>query len=136
MVATTGQTQDTSAKIMQAAKELFAENGYDGVSIKNIAQLAGVNSALISYYFGGKAQLYQVVLKQQTEIFLSMMVRWKDTSLSPLQHIKRFMDGPARLHLADPHSIYMIYREFLTPTKTAADVVQERIIAIYEGLSE
>ena len=45
MVATTGQTQDTSAKIMQAAKELFAENGYDGVSIKNIAQLAGVNSA-------------------------------------------------------------------------------------------
>ena len=135
MVATTGQTQDTSAKIMQAAKELFAENGYDGVTIKRIAQLAGTTSALISYYFGGKAQLYQVVLKQQTEIFLSMMVRWKDTSLSPLQHIKRFMDAQARLHLADPHSIYMIYREFLTPTKTAADVVQERIIAIYEGLS-
>ena len=41
MVATTGQTQDTSAKIMQAAKELFAENGYDGVTIKRIAQLAG-----------------------------------------------------------------------------------------------
>ena len=39
MVATTGQTQDTSAKIMQAAKELFAENGYDGVTIKRIAHL-------------------------------------------------------------------------------------------------
>lgn len=135
MVATAGQTQDTSAKIMQAAKKLFAENGYDGVSIKNIAQMAEANSALISYYFGGKTQLYQAVLDQQANVFLAMMARWKDSPLSPLQRIKQFMDEQARLHLADPHSIYMIYREFLTPTKAGADIVRERIVAIYDGLS-
>ena len=136
MVTTTAQTQDTPVRIMQAAKNLFAENGYEGVSIKNIARTAGVNSALISYYFGGKTQLYQAVLNQQADLFLSMMKRWNGSPLSPLRRIKQFMDEQARLHLADPYSIYLIYRELLTPTKAGENVVRERIMGIYEGLAE
>ena len=37
-----------------AATDLFAANHFNGVSIKEIAKKSGVNSALISYYFGGK----------------------------------------------------------------------------------
>ena len=45
-------------KLLRAATELFARNGYDGVSIREISEAAGVNSAMISYYFGGKRGLY------------------------------------------------------------------------------
>ena len=49
----------TSAeKILQAATTLFAMNNFNAVSIKQIATASGCNSALISYYFRGKNNLY------------------------------------------------------------------------------
>lgn len=44
----------SAEKILLAATDLFAANHFNGVSIKEIAKKSGVNSALISYYFGGK----------------------------------------------------------------------------------
>jgi TetR/AcrR family transcriptional regulator len=45
-------------KIMRAARGLFAERGLEGVSVREIATTAGVNIAMVSYYFGGKEGLY------------------------------------------------------------------------------
>jgi len=55
----TPKAQQTSLRILKAAAELFEKYGYYNVSIKEIADLAQSNSALISYYFGGKEKLYQ-----------------------------------------------------------------------------
>lgn len=44
--------------IIKAAITLFGQQGYRGVSIRNIADSAGCNLASISYYFGGKESLY------------------------------------------------------------------------------
>mgnify|MGYP000004798076 FL=1 len=44
----------SAEKILLAATDLFAANHFNGVSIKEISKKSGVNSALISYYFGGK----------------------------------------------------------------------------------
>lgn len=46
-------------EIAMIAEEHFAIRGYDGVSIRDIATAAGVNSALIGYHFGAKEQLYR-----------------------------------------------------------------------------
>ena len=45
-------------KIMREARSLFAERGLEGVSVREIATAAGVNIAMVSYYFGGKEGLY------------------------------------------------------------------------------
>lgn len=47
-------TSQSAAKILKAAIDLFASDNFNAVSIKEIAIASGVNSALISYYFGGK----------------------------------------------------------------------------------
>ncbi|MGX8710289.1 MAG: TetR family transcriptional regulator [bacterium] len=49
---------DTKLKIIQAAKKLFAQNGFDGTSTRDIVSSAGVNISLISYYFGSKENLF------------------------------------------------------------------------------
>lgn len=41
-------------QIFEVAERLFAENGYDGTSIRSIAKQADINIAMISYYFGLK----------------------------------------------------------------------------------
>ncbi len=48
----------TRQRIISAASHLFAEYGRSGTSVRAIAQEAGVNSAMVSHYFGGKDGLY------------------------------------------------------------------------------
>jgi TetR/AcrR family transcriptional regulator len=50
-------------KILNSAKTVFIERGKDGARVDNIAQIAGVNKAMIYYYFSSKDQLYYQVLK-------------------------------------------------------------------------
>jgi|SRR4051794_5172414 AcrR family transcriptional regulator len=57
------QGKGRSESILDAAFRLFAEQGYTGISIKDIAGASGVNSALIYYYFASKDQLFIEVLK-------------------------------------------------------------------------
>ncbi|MES1161400.1 MAG: TetR family transcriptional regulator, partial [Bacteroidota bacterium] len=48
---------DKREHILIVAEELFGENGFDGTSVRDIAHKAGVNLAMISYYFGSKEKL-------------------------------------------------------------------------------
>jgi AcrR family transcriptional regulator len=53
---------DSSRKrLFASAERLFAERGFNGVSVRDIANDAGVNSALVGYYFGGKKGLLSEV---------------------------------------------------------------------------
>jgi len=53
----------TREALLRAGAELFAEAGYDGVSVAAIAGKARANKAMISYYFGGKRQLYRTIVQ-------------------------------------------------------------------------
>lgn len=50
---------DRKTTIANVAERLFSQHGFDGVSIRDIADAAAVNSALIRYYFGTKLDLYR-----------------------------------------------------------------------------
>lgn len=58
----TEKNKNTEVKIIETATELFAKNGFDGTSTREICKAAGVNISLISYYFGGKEELYKKVV--------------------------------------------------------------------------
>ena len=52
-----------AARILEVAEILFAERGYEGASISEIAQAAGVSKANVFHHFGSKDALYMEVLK-------------------------------------------------------------------------
>jgi AcrR family transcriptional regulator len=55
-------------RILDAAEALFAEHGYDGVTLRQIATRAGVDVALASYYFGKKLELFQAVFERRAAL--------------------------------------------------------------------
>lgn len=55
-------------RILQAAAKLFAERSADAVSMRAVARAAGVDVALVSYYFGSKAGLFQAVVGEQLDL--------------------------------------------------------------------
>lgn len=62
--ASTGSrgAEKTKGKILAAAKEAFGRYGYSGVGIRELAESAGVNNALIGRYYGSKAGLFEAAL--------------------------------------------------------------------------
>jgi AcrR family transcriptional regulator len=54
-------------KLLPAAERLFATRGYNGVSVRELAAAAGVNSALVAYHFGSKEGLLSEVYRRHCE---------------------------------------------------------------------
>ena len=54
--------ENAKEKILNTAIKLFAQKGYDGTSIREICKSANINICMISYYFGGKQELYQEII--------------------------------------------------------------------------
>ena len=55
---------DSRALLLKTATDLFAERGFDGVSVRDIVEAANVNISLVSYYFGGKEGLLDACLEE------------------------------------------------------------------------
>lgn len=53
---------DTRESILRAARETFAERGFEAASIRGIATSAGVDPALVHHYFGTKEQLFKACM--------------------------------------------------------------------------
>ena len=60
---------DKQVQIMETAEILFAEKGFNGTSVRDIAEKANVNLAMISYYFGSKDKLLEALFGYRGEIY-------------------------------------------------------------------
>ncbi len=58
----------TPQRILDSAEALFADNGYDGVSLRMITKQAGVELALPNYHFGSKLELFRHVIQRRSLI--------------------------------------------------------------------
>src|SRR4051794_36169004 len=54
----------TKDALLAAARQVFAERGFDRTTVRDIAQLAGVNQALLFRYFGSKEKLFRAVMNR------------------------------------------------------------------------
>lgn len=96
--------------IIAAAERLFAEKGFDGASVRDIAQDAEVNVAMISYYFGSKEKLMEAVFeKRTTDIRLKVENLLQDSRLSHLQKVEILIDDYVDkfIHQQEFHKIMM-----------------------------
>lgn len=72
------QRQDsalTKANIIDAAEELFAEKGYDGTGIMEIARKAGVPKSLIYYYFKSKDEILTELMNRLVKEVIEMKIK-------------------------------------------------------------
>ncbi len=60
----------TTAAILDAAEQLFSTRGYDDVTIRDIAEEAGVSHALVHQYLGSKAEVFRAVLARDDGLML------------------------------------------------------------------
>ncbi len=67
------EKQDAEIKIKEAARRVFLAQGYEGTKMRQIAEEAGVNLAMINYYFRSKEQLFQSIYAETFVQFVGQM---------------------------------------------------------------
>lgn len=63
--------QDTEEKIKEAARKVFQEKGFAGTKTRDIAEEAGLNLALLNYYFRSKKKLFDLIMVETLQHFFS-----------------------------------------------------------------
>jgi TetR/AcrR family transcriptional regulator len=111
----------TREALLTAGTDLFADRGFDGVPVEDIARKAGVNKAMINYHFGGKRQLYLAIVRTTFSDIVSRVERLAD-SREPAPDVLRTLvavvaEMATRRH---PHFPAMMLRELLTGGKQLA----------------
>ncbi|WP_374443892.1 TetR family transcriptional regulator [Epilithonimonas sp.] len=80
--------------IMMVAEKLFAANGYNGTSVRDIATKAKVNVSMISYYFGSKENLMEELFKWRMEEGLNFAKNiLENNELNEIEKIDAFIDN-------------------------------------------
>ncbi len=80
-------------QIIETAERLFADKGFDGTSVRDIADEAGINVAMISYYFGSKEKLMEAIFDVRIgSVKMRIENLIKDDSIDPLQKVNMLID--------------------------------------------
>ena len=77
----------TEEKIKQAARKLFTEKGFDAVKTRDIANEAGINLALLNYYFRSKEKLFDIVMIENFQQFIEQLIPVLGDEEMPLEEI-------------------------------------------------
>lgn len=84
---------DTERQIFEAALEVFSRKGKDGARMQEIADAAGINRALLHYYFRTKQQLYETCFGHCFERFMQTFGQWLSDTASFADTLRAFIDG-------------------------------------------
>jgi len=85
----TKYNKDTEKTIREAARKVFIQKGLAGARMQDIANLAGVNKALLHYYFTSKNKLFDIVFEQEFGNFLSSLAQVVISDLPLFEKIEK-----------------------------------------------
>ena len=125
---------EARARIAAAAEELFAERGFDGAAIRDIARKAGVNGAMIHYYFRNKEGLYHNLLEGAASRVRSLLIETTGRSGSTKKRLASFVEAYAAYILSQPNIARILYREMLTGAKHIKQIAQQYAACNYSML--
>jgi AcrR family transcriptional regulator len=110
--------QSTEQKILSAARQIFLEKGMDGARMQDIADRAGINKALLHYYFRNKEKLFQTVFIEAASNFLSTIVIITTTDTSLFDKIEKFVEAYINMLAQHPFLPMFILNEVNKQDKT------------------
>jgi AcrR family transcriptional regulator len=131
------QELDSRDLLVASAKKVFAQRGFEGTTVKDLADNAGVNISLVSYHFGGKEGLYRTCL----ESFTMERIEATERILQPAQsteefklRLKLYAEEVIDLHRRDPDTCSMIHRALSTQDQITCEVFEKVFLRAFESL--
>jgi AcrR family transcriptional regulator len=121
------ETDNTEKKIRQVAKRIFTERGYSGTKIRDVAEEAGVNIALLNYYFRSKERLYQSILNENFEEYACAISESLNAKDLPLEtRIRRYVSQLIDQLKENPDLPFFIMSECRNNSQFCKDILTKK----------
>jgi AcrR family transcriptional regulator len=112
---------DVKIRILLAAKKLFARQGFEKTTVRQICEEASANVALVSYYFGGKENMFAALF----ENFLpNEEIAKINPGLDPVSGLKLIIRGVTELRSKDHELVSIIQQEIVMNTERVIKIRQ------------
>jgi len=101
------ELNEAASRIVTVAERLFAERGFDGVSIRDIAEAAGISKANVFHHFANKSELYRAVIERCSDEFRRLLQNhirqagsWQELADQfAFEHLRRTMEQSSATRL-------------------------------------
>jgi AcrR family transcriptional regulator len=135
------EPEDTRAKLLHAATQVFSERGYEGATVRDICQRAGVNLALVNYHFGDKLELYLAVIRYaiDAEAKMELFNHAVEQNADPCDALRQIIHGILeRLNATtrDRFGLHLRFmlKEMANPTPALGRLIEETIQPVHDRL--
>jgi AcrR family transcriptional regulator len=122
------RTLDTRAAIMAAGAQLFATKGYAETGVRDIAEAADCNQALVSYHFGGKGGLYDAILADAVSRARAIAAE----GMGGGEPVRALVHTFARAIGSTPHLVPMLLREYMAPDRMLNPETSRTLLGMME----
>ncbi|MDQ1923047.1 CerR family C-terminal domain-containing protein [Massilia pseudoviolaceinigra] len=132
---------DVRNRIITAATECFAENGFKATSVRKICERAGANLAMVNYYFGSKDGLYLAIIDREggSAEMDELTVPARDASVPATLRLAHLIERLlVDMMTSGPHSLIsrLISWELVEPTAALRHIVDTLIEPLQEVMQE
>ena len=86
------EKQQTELVIKEATRQVFLRKGFSGARMQDIADNAGINKALLHYYYRSKEKLFDVIFMEQFSELIGQLKQGLDSGLDLFEKIEFFID--------------------------------------------
>ena len=117
---------DKEQAILDAAERLFAQFGFEGVSLESIAVAAGISRHNLLYYFPSKDVLYRKVLDRVLDLWLESMAAIS-VSDNPEEALSAYIATKLRFSREQPAGSQVFTREVIAGAPRYAEAIEERV---------
>ena len=117
---------DKEQSILDAAERLFAQFGFEGVSLESIAAAVGISRHNLLYYFPSKEALYRRVLDRVLDRWLDCMAAIS-ISDNPQEALSAYIAAKLRFSREHPAGSQVFTREVIAGAPRYATVIEERV---------
>lgn len=119
--------------ILAAAKHLFADRGFGGVSLDHVAREVGVSKQNLLYYFPSKEELYRRVLHGVLDVWLSYMDTLSRRTDDPEQALREYIAGKLRFSREHPDDSRVYAKEVISGAPIFFAEIAARVIPALEA---
>jgi AcrR family transcriptional regulator len=117
----------TEEKIKEAARKLFTQKGFAATRTRDIAEEAGINLALLNYYFRSKQKLFDLIMMENFRQFLQgVTVHFRDENMTMVERVERIVEAYIDFLTEFPDIPLFILNEIRgNPSKIVAKIHEE-----------
>lgn len=116
--------QNTPERIISATLKLLSTKCLHSITIRDIACEAKVNSALISYHFENKENLYKSIVASQFQAYLDLVISSFKTDGNVCENIRNACHAITAFHLSNPCWLTLYFRELSNPSAVYESVIK------------